>query len=252
MTNDIQVFKNEDLNASIRTIEQDGQILFCGKDVATVLGYANPTKAIRDHCNGGPKRYPIVDSLGRSQDAVFITEPDLYRLIVGSKLPSAQRFEAWIFEDVLPTIRRTGHYGSSVEDHFNRLLQDGAALIEAQKAKLLEIEPKAAFAEAVEESESLHSVGELAKVISQAGVSMGQKRLFGMLRRDGWLMKVGKDRNLPTQKAREMDVIRIEMGQYVDGDGANCTTSTPRITGKGMTYFFRIYGLGKGQLSLAI
>lgn len=251
MTTDIQVFKNEDLNASIRTIEQDGQILFCGKDVATVLGYANPTKAIRDHCKGGPKRYPL-ETAGGLQEVSFITEPDLYRLIVGSKLPSAQRFEAWIFEDVLPTIRRTGHYGSSVEDHFNRLLQDGAALIEAQKAKLLEIEPKAAFAEAVEESESLHSVGELAKVISQAGVSMGQKRLFGMLRRDGWLMKVGKDRNLPTQKAREMDVIRIEMGQYVDGDGANCTTSTPRITGKGMTYFFRIYGLGKGQLSLAI
>lgn len=251
MTTDIQVFKNEDLNASIRTVEEDGQVLFCGKDIAATLGYSNHNDALKRHCKGVVKRYPL-QTAGGLQEVSFITEPDLYRLIVGSKLPSAQRFEAWIFEDVLPTIRRTGHYGSSVEDHFNRLLQDGAALIEAQKAKLLEIEPKAAFAEAVEGSESLHSVGELAKVISQAGVSMGQKRLFGMLRRDGWLMKVGKDRNLPTQRAREMDVIRIEMGQYVDGDGANCTTSTPRITGKGMTYFFRIYGLGKGQLSLAI
>lgn len=252
MNNEIQTFTNDELNASVRTVvdEGTGNTMFCAKDVAVALGYMNHNDAIKRHCRGVVKRYPIVDSLGRAQEAAFIAEPDMYRLITGSKLPSAQRFEAWVFEDVLPSIRRTGHYGTSAEAHMERLLTDGAALIEAQKAVIENMRPRAAFAEAVEASETLHSVGECAKVIGQAGVKMGQKRLFDLLRKDGWLMKSGKDRNLPTQRAREMDLIRIEMSHYVDGDGANCTKGTPRITGKGMTYFFRVYGLGRSQMAL--
>ena len=95
---------------SVRLIEDEGQILFCGKDVASILGYKDATDALKRHCRGVVKHYPIVDSLGRSQSARFITEPDLYRLITRSKLPEAEKFERWVFEEVLPSIRARGGY----------------------------------------------------------------------------------------------------------------------------------------------
>ena len=103
--NTITIFTYQ--NTNVRTVTtEDGTPLFCGKDVASILGYARPSKAILDHCNGVPFWEPIVDSLGRSQSARFITEPDLYRLITHSKLPEAEKFERWVFEEVLPTIRK--------------------------------------------------------------------------------------------------------------------------------------------------
>lgn len=97
--------------SQVRTIiDSDGTPLFCGKDVCSILGYANASDAIAKHCRGVAKRYPIVDNLGRTQEARFLTEPDLYRLIVSSQLPAAQEFERWVFEEVLPTIRKTGQY----------------------------------------------------------------------------------------------------------------------------------------------
>jgi len=95
---------------SIRAVEIDGEAWFVGKDIAEALGYTNPSKAMGDHCRGITKRYPITDRLGREQEVRLINEPDLFRLIVNSKLPSAEKFERWVFEDVLPTIRKTGGY----------------------------------------------------------------------------------------------------------------------------------------------
>lgn len=95
---------------SIRVVQIDGDPWFVGKDVAEVLGYKDPTTAIRSHCRGVQKLHPIPDSLGRAQEARILNEPDVFRLIVGSTLPEAQRFEAWLFEEVLPQIRKTGRY----------------------------------------------------------------------------------------------------------------------------------------------
>lgn len=113
---DLQIFQNADFG-SIRTIEQDGKVLFCGRDVAAALGYTNPNKALADHCknDGVPFRYPIRDSLGRTQEARFITEGDVYRLITHSRLPAAEQFERWVFDEVLPSILRTGGYTMPVE-----------------------------------------------------------------------------------------------------------------------------------------
>lgn len=94
----------------VRTVVLDGQVWFVGIDVAEALGYTNPNKAIGDHCRGLTKRYPIPDSIGRLQETRLISEPDMFRLIVNSHLPAAERFERWVFEDVLPTLRRTGTY----------------------------------------------------------------------------------------------------------------------------------------------
>lgn len=103
--NDIITFAYQ--NNNIRTVvTEDGTPLFCGKDVAITLGYKDTTNALKLHCRGVVKHHPIVDSLGRSQSARFITEPDLYRLVTHSKLPEAEKFERWVFEEVLPSIRK--------------------------------------------------------------------------------------------------------------------------------------------------
>lgn len=108
--NDIQIFKNPDFG-EVRTLEEDGTVLFCGSDVAKALGYSNPSKALADHCRGDlTNRYPIVDSLGRTQEAIFIPESDLYRLVFSSKLPTAEKFTDWVTSEVLPSIRRSGGY----------------------------------------------------------------------------------------------------------------------------------------------
>ena len=104
----LKIFKSDDFG-NIRTIEQDGKVLFCGRDIAAALGYTNPNKALADHCKGVPIRYPL-QTPGGIQDVRFITEGDVYRLITHSRLPSAEQFERWVFDVVLPAIRRTGSY----------------------------------------------------------------------------------------------------------------------------------------------
>ena len=96
---------------AVRTLVDDsGKVWFVGKDEATVLGYTDTVNALKQHCRGVVKRHPILDSLGRPQDVRIISEPDLFRMAVNSKLPAAERFERWVFEDVLPAIRKTGSY----------------------------------------------------------------------------------------------------------------------------------------------
>lgn len=105
---ELQIFNNP-VFGDIRTIEEDGKILFCGKDICTALGYKDTTKAISQHCRGVAKR-PLIDSMGRQQEANFIPEGDIYRLAAKSELPGADDFERWIFDEVIPSIRRTGGY----------------------------------------------------------------------------------------------------------------------------------------------
>lgn len=256
MTESIQTYSNEALGVTVRTIidEETGEPWFVAKDVCDALGIR--TNSVRSIVDEDEVRESNDNSIGIATHGgkapLIVSEPGLYTLVLKSRKPEAKAFRRWVTHDVLPAIRRTGAYGSSAEARMERLLSDGAALIEAQNARIREMEPKAAFAEAVEGSETLHSVGECAKVIGQSGVRIGQKRLFELLRRDGWLMKGGRDRNLPTQRARDMDLIRIQMSHYVDRDGSNCTKGTPRVTGKGMTFFFHVYGLGRAQLALPI
>ena len=129
-TRDLQVFTN-DAFGTIRTVEHEDKVYFCGRDVVTALGYTNTSKAIQDHCRGVPFRYPNVDALGRTQEARFITEGDLYRLIFSSKLPAAQDFEAWVVNEVLPTIRRHGVYA------IDELLDNDEFLEHAKKLNTL-------------------------------------------------------------------------------------------------------------------
>lgn len=109
--------------STIRTVTLDGEHWFVAKDVCEALGYANPSDAVKQHCRGVAKRYPILDALGRTQEVRIIREPDLYRLIVGSTLPAAEAFEAWVFEEVLPTLRKTGQYTTEDAQHDLAILE---------------------------------------------------------------------------------------------------------------------------------
>ena len=108
MNQELQIFTNPQFG-QVRTIEEAGNVLFCGKDVASALGYADTVNALKQHCRGVVKRH-LTDNLNRQQEASFIPESDLYRLIVKSQLPEAERFEKWVFEEVLPSIRKHGAY----------------------------------------------------------------------------------------------------------------------------------------------
>lgn len=122
MNQQLQVFNHEQFG-DVRIIEEDGKVLFCGKDVAKALGYAKPRNAINTHCRGALKRGVGVQTGVKADgspaiqyiEATFIPEGDLYRLITHSKLPAAERFEKWVFDEVLPTIRKTGGYGQPVD-----------------------------------------------------------------------------------------------------------------------------------------
>lgn len=137
--NDLKVFENPEFG-KIRTIEEDGKVLFCGSDVAKVLGYKNPSKALSDHCKGVTKRYAPTQS--GTQEMNFISEGDVYRLIANSKLPSAERFEIWVFDEVLPSIRKNGSYmiGQSIFEptpYLQLLAETEREKVRAQKAQIL-------------------------------------------------------------------------------------------------------------------
>lgn len=242
---EVQVFSSEQFG-SLRTYEENGQVLFCGKDVAKALGYKDTTNAMKRHCRGVAKRHPITDSLGRTQEAVFISEPDLYRLITHSKLPTAEKFERWVFEEVLPAIRRTGGYMVAAQDETPEQIMARAVLvaqdtIERQKKQIDELKPKALFADAVAASDGTCLVGELAKMLKQNGVNMGQNRLFAWMREHGYLGKTGSNRNVPTQRAMEQGLFRIKETAVTHSDGHVTINRTPKVTGKGQRYFIEAF-----------
>lgn len=236
---------------TIRTVEQDGKALFCGKDVATALGYSNPRKALIDHCKGVTKRDTPTSS--GIQSMSFITEGDLYRLIASSKLPSAQKFESWVFDEVLPSIRKQGAYvysdGTESDDVLmargllaaQSIIDKKNAVIEGQRQEIEELRPKAMFADAVAASDGTCLVGELAKMLTQAGFKIGQNRLFAKLREDGYLGTTGCHRNVPRQRYVEQGLFRIKETAISHADGHVSLSRTTKVTGKGQAYFLEKY-----------
>ena len=245
--NSIERF-NHDIFGTIRTIEADGKVMFCGRDVAAALGYTNTNKAIQDHCKGVPFRYPLPTS-GGVQDVRFITEGDLYRLIASSKLPSAQQFEAWVFDEVLPSIRKRGGY--LTPEAAEQALTDPDFIIRlatelkterAQRAQLeAQVEadkPKVVFADAVAASHTTILIGDLAKLLKQNGVEIGAQRLFAHLRRDGYLInRKGADWNSPTQYAMELGLFTVKETAITHSDGHVSISKTTKVTGRGQRYF---------------
>ena len=250
--NEIQIFKNDSFGA-VRTVEVEGVPYFVGKDVAEILGYSDTNKAIAMHVDDEDKILNDKSSPSFGQrGATLINESGLYSLILSSKLPKAKEFKHWVTSEILPTIRKHGAYmtDSVIEQALTSpdfLIQLATQLKEEQaQRKALEqrVEadrPKVLFADAVETSQTSILVGDLAKLIKQNGVDIGQKRLFAWLRDNGYLIKSGSSTNMPTQRSMDMKLFEVKERSISNPDGSVRVTKTTKVTGKGQTYFINIF-----------
>lgn len=257
---DLQIFKNPEFG-EIRTIEKNGEPWFVGKDVAAALGYERPTKAILDHVDDEDKdEVPIQDSIGRSQNTPIINESGLYSLVLSSKLPTAKKFKRWVTSEVIPSIRKHGAY--MTPDKLEEVLLKPDTLIQlaqnlkaeqekrmALEVKMEEQKPKVLFAESVEAAKTSILIGELAKLLKQNGINIGQNRLFEWLRQNGYLIRrQGSDYNMPTQRAMEMGLFEIKETTITHSDGHIHVSKTPKVTGKGQVYFVNLFVSGRAKI----
>lgn len=245
--NELQIFNSPEFG-DIRTVEIDGKPYFVGTDVAKALGYAKPNNAVSTHCRYTLKR-GIATKQGNMSEMVLIPEGDIYRLIIRSKLSSAERFERWVFDEVLPAIHHNGGYIMGQEKLSDSELMAKAILvaqktiehknqiIEQQKAKIEADRPKTIFADAVSTSHTSILIGDLAKLICQNGVQTGQKRLFQWMRENGYLMKSGASYNMPMQRYIEQGLFEVKESSVQNPDGSVRITRTTKVTGKGQLYF---------------
>ena len=244
--NELQIFNNEEFG-EIRTAEINGKPYFVASDVATALGYVNPRKAIIDHCKGVTKR--DTPTSGGIQELSYINEGDVYRLIIRSKLPAAEKFESWVMEEVLPSIRKNGGYIAGQENLSDDELLAKALMVAqnkiaerdriiAEKQEHIEkMRPKEIFADAVSSSHTSILIGDLAKLICQNGYQIGQKRLFEWMRKNGYLVKFGASKNMPMQRYIEQGLFEVKESNVQNPDGSVRITRTTKVTGKGQVYF---------------
>ena len=250
MENRMQIFQNEEFGRIRTFVTEDGIPWFVGKDVADNLGYQNGSRDINRHVDAEDRRKAMVFDGNQDKETILINESGLYSLILGSKLPKAKEFKRWVTAEVLPAIRKTGGYVNDtaqfVESYFGQLEPSQkhalTMMFEESKrmsAQLKEQAPKVLFANAVETAHNSILIGDLAKIIRQNGVDIGQKRLFEWLRQNGYLIKDGQSKNMPTQKAMEMSLFEVKESTINNPDGSVRITRTTKVTGKGQTYFVK-------------
>lgn len=242
--NDLEIFKNENFG-EIRIVRIDGEPYFVGKDVARVLGYSNTRDALNKRVDEEDKEVANCDTLGRSQEMTIINESGLYSLVLSSKLPTAKKFKHWITSEVLPSIRKHGMY--AVDDLLNEpdlaIKAFTALKEEKERNKVLQedndrMRPKEVFADAVATSHTSILIGDLAKLLKQNGVDIGQKRLFIWMRDNGYLIKrKGTDWNMPTQTSMELGLFEVKESTVNNPDGSVRINKTTKVTGKGQQYF---------------
>ena len=249
---DLQIFNNPEFGA-IRTIEKDGEPWFVGKDVAAALGYKEPTKAAREKVDDDDKGVSKIDTPSGIQEMTIINESGLYSLVLSSKLPTAKKFKRWVTNEVIPSIRKHGAY--MTPETLEKVLLSPDTLMqlaqnlkdEQEKRKALEAQiesqkPAVLFTGAVETSKTSILIGELAKMLKQNGINIGQNRLFAWMREKGYLIKrKGTDYNMPTQRSMEQGLFEIKETTVVHADGHTHINKTPKVTGKGQAYFVTLF-----------
>ena len=253
--NELQVFTNDSFGA-VRTVEVEGVPYFVGKDIAEILGYSDTNKAIAMHVDDEDKILNDKSSPSFGQrGATLINESGLYSLVLSSKLPKAKEFKHWVTSEILPTIRKHGAYMTeqtleqalTSPDFLIKLAtqlkeekERNAALetvVNKQNELLDRSKPLVCFANCVKTADTSILVGELAKILRQNGVEIGQNRLFEWLRANGYLIKSGSDRNMPTQYSVERGLFEIKETVVSHADGHTSINKTPKVTGKGQIYF---------------
>ena len=237
------IFKNKEFG-EIRTTDIDNEPYVCLMDVCKILEITNPSKVKDRLKEDGITTSEVTDSSGRKQKALFVNESNLYKVIFQSRKPEAEKFTEWVTAEVLPTIRKHGMYATQdLLDNPDLAIETFKQLkAEREKRKMLEShieeqKPKVLFAESVETASSTILIGDLAKIIKQAGYDIGQKRLFGWLRDNGYLIKHGDSYNMPTQKAMDLKLFEIQERSIISPHGNPKIIKTTKVTGKGQIYF---------------
>ena len=246
----IQVFNYN--SVEVRTIQNDGETWFVLRDVCNVLGLGTPARVAERLDTDEVSQTHITDSMGRQQEMTIINESGLYNVILRSDKPEAKPFRKWVTSEVLPTIRRHGMYATP--DTVEKMLADPDTTIKlletikqeraarmALEAKAEADKPKVLFADAVSASHSSILVGDLAKLLRQNGVEIGQNRLFRLLREKGYLCSQGERYNLPTQRSMDRGWFQVKETTINQPDGSIRITRTVKVTGKGQQYFINLF-----------
>lgn len=243
MSNVIKIFENNEFG-SLRTLtDEHGRIMFCGKDVASALGYSNTKDAIRRHCRWGVKHdLPHPQSPARTIEMVFIPEGDVYRLISHSRLPSAEKFESWIFDEVLPTIRRTGGYVANedmfvdnylpfLDESYRNLFRLQMIAINQLNERIRHDKPLVEFANQVAGTDNLIDMNAMAKLAREENIPVGRNKLFDRLKRMGVLMS----NNLPYQQYIDRGYFAVKESVF-EVEGLKKTYQQTLVSGKGQVF----------------
>ena len=261
MNNEIRKFDFR--GAALRTLtDENGEPWFVAKDVCDVLELSNVSQTLARRLDDDEKSsITLNDGTPGNPNRAIVSESGLYALVLASRKPEAHEFKRWVTHEVLPQIRKTGGYIPTSESDSDEDIMARAVLvaqktikqknqqIASQQSRIVELEPKARFADAVAASDGTCLVGELAKMLRQNGMDIGQNRLFRLLQADGYLGKSGSNRNVPTQRAMDLGLFRIKETTVTHADGHTTVSRTPKVTGKGQRYFIDRYW-GRTQPSL--
>ncbi len=236
--NELQIFNSFEYG-TIRTLQINNEPWFVAKDITDRLGFANGRKAVIDHVDEEDKGVTKCDTLGGSQNLTIINESGLYSLVLSSTLASAKKFRRWITAEVIPEIRKTGgyqvpmDYASALEALAKEVREKEQ--IAAENAEML---PKARFYDAVSSSEESILVRDLAKILKQNGLEIGEHRLYDKMREEGYICKSSTE---PTQRAMELKLFERIIRTVPMPDGSNREILTTKVTAKGQQYFLRKY-----------
>lgn len=255
---ELQIFSNSEFG-EIRTITKDNEPWFVASDICRSLDLSNPTMAMQRIDDDEKAKFNLGLSGGETN---CVNEYGLYSLALASRKKEAKDFKRWITHEVLPSIRKNGGYIAGQETMpdeelmakallvANNKIAERDKIIEQKQARIEQMKPKEIFADAVATSHTSILVGDLAKLICQNGVQIGQRRLFVWLRDKGYLIKSGSSCNMPTQRYIEQGLFEIKESNLVNPDGSVRITRTPKVTGKGQVYFVNKFLKGDNSVSV--
>lgn len=242
---ELQIFNNEEFG-EIRTITKDDEPWFVASDICRSLDLSNPTMAMQRIDDDEKAKFNLGLSGGETNR---VNEYGLYSLVLASRKREAKDFKRWITHEVLPSIRKNGGYIAGQETLSDEELLSKALMVAQRKideknniiamqdSRIQGMIPKEIFADAVSASHTSILIGDLAKLICQNGVQIGQKRLFEWLRENNFLIKSGTSRNMPKQRYVEQGLFEVKESNIQNPDGSVRITKTTKVTGKGQVYF---------------
>lgn len=248
--NDVTIFRKDEFGA-VRAVTLEGEPWFVAADVCRALGLGNSSDVIK-RLDKDERTLVSIEGASNGLPVNAVNEPGLYALILGSRKPEAKAFKRWITHEVIPEIRKTGGYIAGQETMDDDQLLANALMVaqrkiaernrqlEAANEKIKADAPKVLFAETVEKAETCISIGTLAKILNQAGLDIGERRLFERLRNDKWLNSKGRNWNVPSQKSMDMGLMRVHESTVSRSSGIQIN-KTPLITGKGQRFFIDLY-----------